>query len=271
MSTGFWRAGYTLRVTPVALTIAGSDPSGGAGLQADLKTFHRFGVYGETVVTLITAQNTLGVSRVEVMPADLVRDQMLSVLSDIPPGAAKIGALGNRAVVEVVGELAEDFTFPLIVDPVMLSSEGTPLLDEEGRVALAELLLPRAYLITPNLAEASLLAGIEVEDLASMRQAAEAIAGMGPRNVLIKGGHLKSEAVDILLLQSGKVVEFYARRLTTRNTHGTGCSYAAAITAEIAKGTHIEEAVGRAKRFITEAIRQAPGLGNGTGPLNHAV
>jgi hydroxymethylpyrimidine/phosphomethylpyrimidine kinase len=174
-------------------------------------------------------------------------------------------------VVDAIAELAADFTFPLIVDPVMLGTRGTPLLDEEGRVALAERLLPRAYLVTPNLAEASLLSGIEVEDFATMRQAAELIAEMGPRNVLIKGGHLKSEAVDILLLQSGKVVEFYARRQVTRNTHGTGCSYAAAITAEIAKGTHIEETVGRAKRFITEAIRLAPGLGQGTGPLNHAV
>jgi hydroxymethylpyrimidine/phosphomethylpyrimidine kinase len=258
-------------VTPVALTIAGSDPSGGAGLQADLKTFHRFGVYGESVITLITAQNTQGVSRVEVLSPDLVRDQMRAVLSDIVPGAAKTGALGNWSVVDVIAELAEEFTFPLVVDPVLVSSRGTPLLDEEGRVRLAERLLPRAYLLTPNLAEASALSGLEVEDLASMRQAAEVIASLGPRNVLIKGGHLKSEAVDILLLENGKVVEFYARRITTRHTHGTGCSYAAAITAELAKGTQLEEAVGRAKRFITEAIRQAPGLGTGFGPLNHSV
>ena len=262
---------YTRKVTPVALTIAGSDPSGGAGLQADLKTFHRFGVYGEAVITLITAQNTQGVSRVEVMLPDLVRDQIQAVLVDIPPGAAKTGALGSRAVVEAVAELAEDFTFPLVVDPVLLSTRGTPLLDEGGRAALREKLLPRAFLLTPNLAEASALAGFEVDDLASMRRGAEVILSLGPRNVLIKGGHLKNEAVDILLLHNGKVVEFYARRLITRNTHGTGCSYAAAITAELAKGTHIEEAVGRAKRFITEAIRQAPGLGSGTGPLNHAV
>jgi len=258
-------------VTPVALTIAGSDPSGGAGLQADLKTFHRFGVYGEAVVTLITAQNTQTVSRIEILSPDLVRDQIAAVIADIPPGAAKTGALGNRAVVEAVAELADDFTFPLVVDPVFLSTSGSSLLDEAGRTALAEKLLPRAYLLTPNLEEATILAGFEVEDLASMRRAAEVIASLGPRNVLIKGGHLKTEAVDVLLLQSGKIVEFYAARLTTRHTHGTGCSYAAGITAELAKGTQLEEAVGRAKRFITQAIRQAPGLGSGTGPLNHAV
>jgi hydroxymethylpyrimidine/phosphomethylpyrimidine kinase len=258
-------------VTPVALTIAGSDPSGGAGLQADLKTFHRFGVYGEAVVTLITAQNTQQVARVDVLDAGLVRDQIQSVVADIPPSAAKTGALGNREVVETVAELAADFTFPLVVDPVLRSSRGAPLLDDVGHAALVKRLLPRTFLLTPNLEEATLLAGFGVEDLPAMRRAAEVIASLGPRNVLIKGGHLRTEAVDVLLLESGKIVEFYAARLATKNTHGTGCSYAAAITAELAKGTHIEEAVGRAKRFITEAIRRAPGLGSGAGPLNHAV
>ena len=258
-------------MTPVALTIAGSDPSGGAGLQADLKTFHRFGVFGEAVVTVITVQNTQTLARVEVLSPDLVRDQILAVTSDIPPGAAKTGALGNRGVVEAVADVAAEFGFPLVVDPVFLSTGGTPLLDEPGRKALAERLLPRAFLLTPNLEEAEALAGFPVNDLKSMRRAAEVIASLGPRNVLVKGGHLKTEAVDVLMLHSGKVVEFYAARLATRNTHGTGCSYAAGITAELAKGTHLEEAVGRAKRFITQAIRQAPGLGRGTGPLNHAV
>lgn len=258
-------------MTPVALTIAGSDPSGGAGLQADLKTFHRFGVYGEAVVTLITAQNTQHVARVDVLSADLVRDQIESVVADIPPGAAKIGALGNGAVVETVAELAAGFPFPLVVDPVLRSSRGAILLDEAGQRALVKGLLPHTFLLTPNLEEAALLAGFEVADLVAMRRAVEVIASLGPRNVLIKGGHLHTEAVDVLRLESGKVVEFYAARLATRHTHGTGCSYAAAITAELAKGTHIEEAVGRAKRFITEAIRRAPGLGSGAGPLNHAV
>lgn len=258
-------------MTPVALTIAGSDPSGGAGLQADLKTFHRFGVYGEAVVTLITAQNTQEVTRVDVLPADLVRDQIRSVVADIPPGAAKTGALGNRDVVAAVADLAQEFSFPLVVDPVLRSSRGACLLDESGHGVFVERLLPKTYLLTPNLEEATLLAGFEVQDLAGMRKAAEVIASLGPRNVLIKGGHLRSEAVDVLRLESGKIVEFYAARVATRNTHGSGCSYAAAITAELAKGTHIEEAVGRAKRFITEAIRRAPGLGAGAGPLNHAV
>src|ERR1700676_2209723 len=157
----------------VALPIAGSDPSGGAGLQADLKTFHRLGVYGEAVVTLITVQNTRGVTRVEVMAPDLVLEQIHAVISDIPPHAAKIGALGSQAVMKAVAGAAQTFTFPLVIDPVMLSKHGAPLVEKEGRRALAECLIPRAFLLTPNLEEASVLAGFPVTDLASMRKAAE--------------------------------------------------------------------------------------------------
>ena len=257
--------------TRIALSIAGSDPSGGAGLQADLKTFHRLGVYGEAVVTLITVQNTRGVSRVEVMAPDLVLEQIHAVCCDIPPHAAKIGALGNRAVVEAVAAAAETFAFPLVIDPVMISKHGARLVDTEpAQRALATHLIPRAFLLTPNLDEATVLAGFAVADLASMRKAAEKLVSLGAKNVLIKGGHLDSDrAVDVLFEPGHGFQEFSASRIRTQHTHGTGCTYSAAITAELAKGAALRDAIGKAKQFITEAIHTAPGLGAGTGPLNH--
>jgi hydroxymethylpyrimidine/phosphomethylpyrimidine kinase len=245
------------------LTIAGSDPSGGAGLQADLKTFHRFGVYGEAVVTLITVQNTMWLDRVETLPADLVLAQIRAVVDDIPPGAAKTGALGDASVIEAVA--AQDFRFPLVVDPVMLSKHGARL----GDLSSLKKLIARAYLLTPNLDEASELVGFKVDDRDSMRRAAEVLTGMGARNVLVKGGHLKGDALDLLYLEGGEVREFSALRINTRHTHGTGCTYSAAITAELAKGTDLVEAVSIAKMFVTNAIRSNPGLGEGSGPLNH--
>jgi hydroxymethylpyrimidine/phosphomethylpyrimidine kinase len=245
--------------TPIALTIAGSDPSGGAGIQADLKTFHRFGVYGEAVLTLITVQNTVGVRRVEVLDAALVREQLHAVLEDIPPGAAKTGALGNQAVIDVIAET--HFDCPLIVDPVLTSTSGAAL------GAALDRLLPKAFLVTPNLNEASILAGFPVTDIASMRRAAEKIASLGPKNVLVKGGHLQGAAIDILF--DGTLHEFSAPRIATQHTHGTGCTYSAAITAELAKGTALMESIRRAKTFLCAAIRDNPGLGKGSGPLNH--
>jgi hydroxymethylpyrimidine/phosphomethylpyrimidine kinase len=253
----------------VALSIAGSDPSGGAGLQADLKTFHRLGVYGEAVVTLITVQNTRGVSRVEVMAPDLVVEQIHAVTSDICPHAAKIGALGNRGVVEAVASAAESFTFPLVIDPVMISKHGAPLIKEEAHSALKARLISLAFLLTPNLEEAAVLAGFPVTDVASMRKAAEKLASLGAKNVLIKGGHLQGDAVDVLFEPEHGFQEYVSQRIASRHTHGTGCTYSAAITAELAKGAALRQAVARAKEFITEAIRTAPGLGSGTGPLNH--
>jgi len=253
---------------PVALTIAGSDPSGGAGIQADLKTFHEFGVYGEAVISLITVQNTLGVEGVQCLDPDLVCRQVRTVISDIPPSAAKTGALGNAAIVEAVATLASEFAFPLVVDPVMISKHGAALLAQEARRALSGLLLPRAFLVTPNLAEAEELAGFEVRSLDGMRRAAERISNLGPAAVLVKGGHLSSEATDILLWK-GEFFEFSAERVKTSHTHGTGCTYSAAITAELARGADLLNAVGTAKRFITEAIRTNPQLGRGSGPVNH--
>jgi hydroxymethylpyrimidine/phosphomethylpyrimidine kinase len=249
----------------IALSIAGSDPSGGAGLQADLRTFHQFGVYGTTVVTLITVQNTVRASRVEALDAGLVGEQIDAVLEDLPPGAVKTGALGNAAIVEAVA--GRDFDCPMVIDPVMIGKHGAHLMDADARSALRRLLLPRASLVTPNLDEAGELAGIEVRDPESMREAAKRIAGFGVQSVLVKGGHLEGDAVDILW-DDGIFSEYRSPRMETRHTHGTGCTYSAAITACLAQGLALPDAVGQAKKFIREAIRTAPGLGGGSGPLN---
>lgn len=253
----------------VALTIAGSDPSGGAGVQADLKTFHQFGVYGEAVLTLVTVQNTRRVERVECLAPDLVAAQIHAVVKDIPPGAAKTGALGNLAIVEAVAEAAAGFAFPLVVDPVMISKHGAPLLEADAQRSLRERLLPHAALVTPNLAETEALAGMRVESVRAMQEAARRIAGSGAGGVLVKGGHLPgSEAIDGLWW-NGEWFEFPSPRLETRHTHGTGCTFSAAITAELAKGVALPSAVAHAKTYTWEAIRSHPGLGRGAGPVNH--
>jgi hydroxymethylpyrimidine/phosphomethylpyrimidine kinase len=256
------------RPTPVALTIAGSDPSGGAGIQADLKTFHQFGVYGEAVVSLVTVQNTCGVERVEYLSADLVTAQIRAVIGDIPPSAAKTGALGKREVIEAVADLAVDFPFPLIVDPVLLSKNGAPLVSPDAIEALKTRLLPHAFLLTPNLQEAGILSGLPVCDVVGMRAAAEKLSALGARAVLVKGGHLTGDAIDILFYD-GSWLEFPAPRVQTRHTHGTGCTFSAAITALLATGHDLPVAVGKAKQYISEAIRSSPALGAGAGPVNH--
>ena len=253
---------------PVALSVAGSDPSGGAGIQADLKTFHQFGVYGTSVLTVVTVQNSFKMLDVLPLDAQLVERQLEAVMEDIPPAAAKVGALGNAAVTEIVAAWAQRLRVPLVVDPVMMSKHGAPLVEADAVHALRERLLPQAYLATPNLHEASALAGIEVDTPAAMEEAAERIAGCGARNVLIKGGHLSGEPID--LLWSGGDVRFYSSaRYDTPHTHGTGCTYSAAITALLARGQPLAQAVAQAKSFIGEAIRTAPGLGRGNGPVNH--
>jgi hydroxymethylpyrimidine/phosphomethylpyrimidine kinase len=253
---------------PIALTIAGSDPSGGAGIQADLKTFHQLGVYGEAVITLITVQNTVALERVETLPAVLVLHQLRAVLDDIPPTAAKTGALGNGSIVKAVAEAAADFRFPLVVDPVIVSQHGRLLSSDDALDAIRQALVPRAFLVTPNLAEAEALTGLEVRDIDGMHRAARRLHEMGAKAVLVKGGHLAGDAVDVLYAK-GLTREFRAERIETRHTHGTGCTYSAAITAGLARELLVEEAVERAKVFVTEAIRSAPGLGRGSGPLNH--
>jgi hydroxymethylpyrimidine/phosphomethylpyrimidine kinase len=257
-----------MRQVPVALTIAGSDPSGGAGIQADLKTFHQFGAYGEAVITLLTVQNSVRVSRVEVMPAWLVAEQIAAVIEDIPPAAAKTGALGSAEVVEAVAHAAADFKFPLVVDPVMVSKHGQNLLPNAAIRAIRELLLPHATLAIPNVPEAEALTGIAIRNLEDVHRAACVIHSMGARAVLIKGGHLEAENTDVLF-DGMEYREFPASRIATRHTHGTGCTYSAAITAGLADGHELGESVARAKRFIHEAIRGNPGLGHGCGPVNH--
>jgi hydroxymethylpyrimidine/phosphomethylpyrimidine kinase len=252
----------------VALTIAGSDPSGGAGIQADLKTFHQSGVFGTSVITLLTVQNTQRVSAVEAMPTWLVAAQLEAVLEDMSPAAAKTGALGNQEIIRLVGEKATHFSFPLVVDPVRFSKHGAPLISGEAKSALIECLIPRAFLVTPNLHEAEELAGFPVNDLAAMEKAARKIAGLGAKAVLVKGGHLGGEAIDVLYWE-GNFRHFPAPRIDTPHTHGTGCTYSAAITAALANGHQLVDAVGIAKRFITLAIQSNPGLGKGIGPINH--
>ena len=253
-------------MTPVALTIAGSDPSGGAGIQADLKTFHQFRVYGEAVLTLITVQNTQSVTRVELLDPELVRQQIDAVLNDIPPHAAKTGALGSAAIIAAVAEAIGDT--PLVVDPVMISKHGAPLISPEAVDALLRTLFPKALLITPNLHEAAALTGQPVETEEQMVAAARLLLQFGPKAVLVKGGHLAGQASDVLVTKE-TLDWFTAPRIDTPHTHGTGCTYSAAITALLATGTPLREAVAKAKSFITEAIKTNPGLGKGHGPVNH--
>jgi hydroxymethylpyrimidine/phosphomethylpyrimidine kinase len=253
---------------PVALTIAGSDPSGGAGIQADLKTFHQFGVYGEAVITLATVQNTQRVSRVEVLSPHLVAEQIEAVVSDIPPQAAKTGALGSTDVIESVAHMAAGFEFPLVVDPVLISKHGARLLSNDGEQALRKL-LRHAALVTPNIPEAEALSGISIHTEQHMIDAAHRLLEYGCGAVLVKGGHrARSEAVDVLVTASS--VHCFSRpRIHSANTHGTGCTFSAAITACLAKGSELTAAVATAKGYIQAAIESAVPLGSGIGPLNH--
>ncbi len=253
----------------VALTIAGSDPSGGAGIQADLKTFHSFGVYGEAAITLLTVQNTQRVSRVEILAPELVTEQVEAVLVDIPPAAAKTGALGNAAIVEAVAKLAKTFRFPLVVDPVMISKHGARLLSPEAEEVLKTKLLPYARLVTPNIPEAEALTGLEIRTEKDLENAARHIVALGPEAALIKGGHFTEGPPTDVLFSRGTIERFEGKRIATRHTHGTGCTYSAAITASLALGFNLTESVRRAKAFIQIAIETAPGLGAGYGPVNH--
>ncbi|MFZ9880571.1 MAG: bifunctional hydroxymethylpyrimidine kinase/phosphomethylpyrimidine kinase [Phycisphaerales bacterium] len=255
-------------VIPVALTIAGSDPSGGAGLQADLKTFHRHGVYGESVVTLLTVQNTRAVSAIEFVDPGFVVAQIDAVVGDIPPAAAKTGALGRADIIEAVAARAKEFRFPLVVDPVMVSKHGAPLIADDAVDALVRRLLPLATVVTPNMAEAARLSGIEVTDAASMERAAREIARQGPTHVLVKGGHLAHGALD-LLWSDGRAHAFRDERIESTQTHGTGCTLSAAITARLARGEAVLDAVAGARAFVRRALAGAPHLGGGVGPVDH--
>ena len=259
--------------TPIALTIAGSDSSGGAGIQADLKTFTAFAVYGASVITALTAQNTTGVQGVSAVSPDFVSAQIVSVLDDLDVGARKTGMLANASIVEVVaGALAKRPEIPLVVDPVMVATSGDPLLQPDAVEAFKSVLFPRAMLITPNLPEAASLLGRPVAKTEAEAQAQLlALGALGARAVLLKGGHGDTaEAVDWLLI-GGQVRRFASPRIDTRNTHGTGCTLSAAIAALLAQGVELEAAVARAKTFVHRAIEAGRNqtIGRGHGPVDH--
>jgi hydroxymethylpyrimidine/phosphomethylpyrimidine kinase len=258
---------------PRALTIAGSDSGGGAGIQADLKTFHQLGVYGMSVITVLTAQNTLGVQGVYPQTADCIREQLHSVLSDIGVDAMKTGMLYSAEIIEETASYLSSATKPqLVVDPVMFAKGGTPLLKQEAMNALRTRLLPLATVVTPNLPEACALADVpEIHYADEMESVARRLHQLGPKYVLLKGGHLKEgEAVD-LLYDGEQMYRFTSERIPTKHTHGTGCTLSAAITAELAKGKGILEAVEIGKQFITAAIQHALPLGGGIGPTHHGA
>jgi hydroxymethylpyrimidine/phosphomethylpyrimidine kinase len=255
---------------PVALTIAGSDSGGGAGIQADLKTFHRHGAYGTSAITLVTAQNTMGVSRVELLAPELVAAQIDAVAGDFEIAAAKTGALGSAAIASAVARaVARHRIAPLVVDPVMISKHGQALLDAGGVATLAAELLPLAALVTPNRPEAEALAGRAIASEADAVEAARAIAALGARAVLVKGGHAEGDEVADLLWDGNAATWLRAPRQHSKHTHGTGCSYAAAITARLAHGAALEAAVRTAHAWLQRAIAGAPGLGHGQGPIDH--
>lgn len=257
---------------PIALTIAGSDPSGGAGLQADLKTFHQHGVYGTAVITLLTAQSTRGVTRVEPCAIDLVLEQLDVLLADLTPAAAKSGALGTPALIEAVADRARSFSFPLVVDPVLISKHGAPLATVDAQHAIARELVPLAAVITPNAHEAAALTGREVRTLAQAADAARALLDRGARAVVVKGatlsGATSGRAID-LFAQGETIVEIADELVATPHTHGTGCTFSAAITAQLARGLSLEPAIRAAKRWMVDVLRRAPGLGHGIGPVDH--
>jgi hydroxymethylpyrimidine/phosphomethylpyrimidine kinase len=255
--------------TPIALTVAGSDSGGGAGIQADLKTFHRFGVFGTSVITAITAQNTLGVSAVHPVPLDIVRAQFDAVASDLPPAAMKTGMLATAELVSVVRDALRHHAVPhYVLDPVMVATSGDRLLDRDAEQSLRAQLVPLATLVTPNLHEAEILVGRPVRTIDQMRDAARALVDLGAAAALVKGGHLPGEAVDVLWDGSEERIWRHPR-IDTRHTHGTGCTLSAAATAALALGTELVGAVDRALRFVARAIETAPGLGQGHGPVNH--
>ena len=254
---------------PRAMTIAGSDSGGGAGIQADLKTFSAFRVFGMSVLTAITAQNSVGVQGVENLPPEFVAKQLESVLSDFGTDAAKCGMLSTAGIIQAVAaKLREHRVEKLVVDPVMIAKSGDPLLERDAQEALIAEVLPLALVVTPNLHEAGALGGMPVGTREEMEEAARKIHKLGPRHVLVKGGHLKGEAVDVLF-NGREFTTFSAPRIDSPNTHGTGCTFSAAIAAGLAKGRPLEDAVRDAKAYVTRAIREGFRAGRGVGALRH--
>jgi hydroxymethylpyrimidine/phosphomethylpyrimidine kinase len=262
-----------LHPTPIAVTIAGSDSGGGAGIQADLKTFSALGVYGASVVTALTAQNTQGVQGIHDIPVVFIRQQMASVFADLPVTAVKIGMLSQARIIESVAAGLDQAAAPnVVLDPVMVATSGDRLLSIDAVEALRDILMPRALLVTPNLHEAAVLTGEAVASTEDQMQAqGEALLAKGAQAVLVKGGHGNGRQSVDLLVEAAGVTRFAAPRIDTRNTHGTGCTLSAAIAAGLARGLHLHEAVGEAKAYLTAALGAADRLriGHGAGPVHH--
>ena len=254
---------------PVAMTIAGSDSGGGAGIQADLKAFSALGVYGASTLTAITAQNTVAVTAVHELPVELIAAQIEAVVSDIGVDAVKTGMLSSSAIVQVVAEEIQRHGLEaVVVDPVMVAKSGDPLLQETAVASVRTALVPLATLVTPNLPEAETLTGLTISGDEDMREAARHIIGMGARAVVVKGGHREGPATDLFYDGQG-FTEFSSERFDTVNTHGTGCTFASAAAAGLAQGKSVLDAVAQAKEYVTEAIRHAYPLGQGHGPVHH--
>lgn len=251
------------------LTIAGSDSSGGAGIQADLKTFSAIGTYGMSVITAITAQNTQGVSRVEEISPEMVIEQIKMVIDDINPSAIKIGMVSNTDIIHAIASTLREYGVKnIVVDPVMISKSGFDLLSKSAKDALLTELIPLAYIITPNIPEAEELTGIDIKTLKDMEKAGQIIRSLGPEYVYMKGGHLEGDASDILIGQDFIEV-YHQERINKKNTHGTGCTLSSAITAYLALGMPIKEAVSASKKYITATIQHSFEMGKGIGPVHH--
>lgn len=259
MNSSIWRV----------LTVAGSDSGGGAGIQADLKTITALGGYGMSVICALTAQNTVGVQAIHDVPLDFIKAQFDSVMTDIGADSAKTGMLAGSAVVRAVTEKVKEYGIEkLVVDPVMVAKSGDTLLSEEGKKTVAEKLIPLAFVVTPNIPEAEVLSGIEINDIDSMKKAAEIIIKLGAKNVVVKGGHLIDHATDVLF-DGKEFTLFPKKRIATENTHGTGCTFSAAIAAGLAAGMDAASAVRQAELYIDTAIRFSLDIGSGHGPTNH--
>ncbi len=254
---------------PTAMTIAGSDSGGGAGIQADLKTFSALGVFGTSTLTAITAQNTVGVTAVHEIPTDVISAQIDAVITDIGADAVKTGMLSSAAIVETVSEAVRRHGITnLVVDPVMVAKSGDRLLREEAISSICNDLIPLAKVVTPNIPEAEDLTGLSISTDADVRRAAEAIIGMGAQCVVVKGGHRDGPPTDILY-DGATFLEFTTERIPSTNTHGTGCTFASAVAAGLAHGLEVPDAVQQAKDYVTAAIRSAYPIGRGHGPLHH--
>ena len=253
------------------LTIAGSDSCGGAGIQADIKTMSALGVYGMSVITAVTAQNTLGVLKVQELSGDIIKEQLKAIFEDIEVDSIKIGMLSSTEIIKIVTDSLEKYNAKnIVIDPVMLSKNKYKLLKEEALIEMKRF-IGIGTLVTPNIPEAEVLAHMEIKNEEDIIKAARKIQSFGVKNVLIKGGHREANCTDILLLENDKIVKFFGRKIEVINTHGTGCTLSSAIASFIAKGNSIEESVRQGKEYITQAIKNSFSIGTGIGPLGHFI